>query len=116
MKITEMMIEEIKTTIDVDVLGNDSEYINRLDFHAEDYYNIRSMMEAIEASPGALREVALACAIKVYCIQQGKVDDIQLEELLDDIDDHIEEKFGVLNTIALEEYNQLKEDEEEDED
>ena len=113
-----MMLKEIKDTIECDVLGNDQDYIKRLDFKDRDYYNLSQMVDVIKSkvSSEVFNEFALACALRLYCIQEGKVDDDNLEELLDDLDDHIDEKmYKAIYDPAYEWYKQrLKEEEEED--
>lgn len=101
------MLKEVKETIECDILGNDEEYINYLNYTDKDYYNIRSMMEAIRSNLTSeyYDKLALACAIYVYTTDKVDVDKNYLRE---DLNQHIDDMLKPQYDEALYELKRLK--------
>ena len=110
-----MMLKEIKEMLECDVLGNDEDYINKLNLTDDDYYKIRRMADAIKYNISIKYRgyLACACAMLVYLVHKGKTDEIGLGCLRDDLEDNIDNCFSVLYSKAYEELQHIKREEEE---
>lgn len=110
-----MMLKEIKDMLECDVLGNDTDYINKLNLTDDDYYKIRRMAEAIKYRIDIRywNDLACACAMLVYLVHKGKTDEIGLGYLKDDLEDNVDNCFSVLYSKAYEEFQNIRRKEEE---
>ena len=110
-----MMLKEIKEMLECDVLGNDKDYINKLNLTDDDYYKIRRMAEAIQSNitNKCWNDLTCACAMLVYLVHKGKTDEIGLGYLRDDLEDNVDNCFSVLYSKAYEEFQNIKREEEE---
>ena len=109
-----MMLTEIEDMLRCDVFGDDDYYLNKLDFKDEDYYNIRRMADNIKSnvSEENVYELMVACAMLVYCANEGKIDDLKVPYLQENLNDNVHNKLQPLFDEAFDEYNCIKKEEE----
>ena len=110
-----MMLKEIKEMLECDVLGNDKDYINKLNLTDEDYYKIRRMTENVQSNitNKYWNDLTCACAMLVYLADMGRTDEFDLRELGEDLRDNVDNCLGVLYSKAHEELQNINREEEE---
>lgn len=99
-----------------DVVGNDNDYINKLNLTDDDYYNIRRMTESVKYNITGKywMDLSCACAMLVYLSREYDLDSEEIKYLRDDLEDNIDNHLGVLYNKAYEEYQKIKREKEED--
>lgn len=111
-----MMLKEVKEMFECDVVGNDKEYLSRLNLTDDDYYNIRRMMESARynTTEKFYNDLCCACAMLIYLSHERDLDSEEIKYLRDDLEDNIDNHLRVLYDESYEEYLKIKAEEEED--
>lgn len=111
-----MMLKEVKEMFECDVVGNDKEYINKLNLTDDDYCNIRRIMESARynTTETYYNNLCCACAMFVYLSHEYDLDSEEIKHLRDDLEDNIDNHLRVLYDEAYEEYQKIKREKEED--
>ncbi len=111
-----MMLKDIKEMFECDVVGNDEEYIKKVNLTDKDFYNIKRMAESVKYNTTELYydQLCCACALLVYLVHKGKTEELGLSYLREDLEETVDTYLQVLYNKAYQEYLKIDSEGEED--